>query len=158
MKSPNVEEGPRKSQPRTRTRPEVTRGAKIVQSGSWRNMVELRARVRRESSSWASRSVVQKWKSLITSGPQACRAASEKRGRHRIDAPTEELERDRGRGKEEAVQVKEACVSVWMNVIVEKGEAVSKIGATAEEEARGAARGSADPPDGSVLRGETEGR
>ena len=54
--------------------------------------------------------------------------------------------------------MKEACVSVWMNVIVEKGEAVSKGGATAEEGARGAARGSADPPDGSVLRGETEGR
>jgi hypothetical protein len=80
--------------------------------------------------------VVQKWKSLITSGPQACRAASEKRGRQRIDAPTEELELDRGRGKEEAVQVKEAFVSVWMNVIVEKGRAVSKIGATAEEKAR----------------------
>lgn len=102
--------------------------------------------------------MVQKWKSLITSGPQACRAASEKRGRHRIDAPIEELERDRERGKEEAVQMKEAYVSVWMNVIVEKGEAVPKVGATAEEGARGAARGSADPPDGSVLRGETEGR
>ena len=47
-----------------------------------------------------------------------------------MDAPAEEFELDSDKGNEGAVQMKEAFVSVWMNVMVEKGRAVSKVGAT----------------------------